>query len=139
MKSDRNLQKINKYFRLNKNEFWSKLNKLGRANININIPINVLKNHYFGLFNSTNNIDSESNVRNANDLEYNLRRERRAFYSLDPITLKNLIDGLASGKAYGMSGISYEHIKHCTSNKLLTYLSSIYHCFGNNDKIFCVF
>jgi hypothetical protein len=128
LKSDRNLQIINKYFSLSKDDFWKKIKQISRSSSTINVPIETLKKHYEDLFNVKHNIKPDAQVNENNKLEENKNKFSKAKfdYMLDPAKLNDLILDLPNGKACGLSNLTYEHIKHCSSFTFLLYLSKMY-------------
>lgn len=128
LKSERNLCIISKYFKLNRNEFWAKVNRLGRNKVNINIQLCKLKDHYRNLFNSPNNIDNTVSNENIDKFKENTEKHKkpRFDYNLSHHKLKELIDDLPNGKSAGISNISYEHINYCSSNVFVLYLTKLY-------------
>lgn len=127
-KADSNVRAISRYFSLNKNEFWAKVNKLNRTNVNINIQMSALKDHYYKLFNSPNNIDdlaTQESKNNFNENAFKHKREKFS-YKLDQNDLKALINDLPNGKSPGLSKLSYEHLRYCASSSLVEYSTKLF-------------
>ncbi len=128
LKDDRNLQLINKYFSLSKDDFWKKIKQLGYSSNNINIPIETLKAHYEELFNKKHNIKPEVQKDEDKKFKENCEKFKKEYYDfkLEPAHLSSLILDLPNGKACGLSNLTYEHLKHCSSYTFLLYLSKMY-------------
>jgi len=87
-----------------------------------------LKEHYYKLFNSPNDIDHPATKESKKTFEENTRKHiKKEFqYDLGSHELRKLMDDLPNGKSAGLINISYEHIKLCSSSTFLKYLTKLY-------------
>jgi hypothetical protein len=115
LKSNRNLQKISKYFTYDKDGFWHAINKLEKKNNTINAPIDKLKDHYHDLYNKKNNIipgNIENSEKELNEI-IKIKHKEKLEYSINSSKIAEILHELPNNRSPADDGLSYEHFKHC--------------------------
>jgi hypothetical protein len=124
LKSNRNLQKISKYFTYDKDGFWHAINKLQKKNNTINAPINKLKDHYHDLFNNKNDIIPGNNENSDKELSdiVNMKHKDKFEYTINLNKVAEILHELPNNRSPADDGLSYEHYKHCNSMIFIEYI-----------------
>ncbi|CAF1009096.1 unnamed protein product [Brachionus calyciflorus] len=137
VKRNRIVRQLNDLFKLNKQQFWSRLKKIQESDGKIDISINKLKKHYQDIFTTRNKVETFGDMCNEKFVnEFILRHQNVKFnYKIDLKRLVDIINDLPNGKSVGLSDVSYEMLKYANNNKLYEVLKKIFECIINNQTI----
>lgn len=137
LKNNKCLERLNKYFSLDRNQFWAKVNTLKKKSQRITVRITELEKHYNELLNKPFNIVPEITNDMKNKLNEFRDRTRKNTYkvTIELSEINNILDKLPNGKSVGPTGISNEHLKYCKSDALRIRLKQLYTCMINNSVV----
>ncbi|CAF1025673.1 unnamed protein product [Brachionus calyciflorus] len=128
LKRNKKLEMLNKLFKLNKNEFWTKVKLLQRKRHKINIKIDDLKIEYEKLFTVSNNILGRKSNDKLEKLEdfMEVNKNKRYDYVLETKVLKDIVNRLPNGKSSGFNDVNYEMIKYSNSEAIIEMIRIVY-------------
>ena len=117
LKRDYQLRKLNDLFKLNKQEFWTKLKQSRKESHSVDVPIAVIKDEYTKLFNTGNETNPTLNLMNENKINefMNINQSKTFKYKVGTLKVEDQMINLPNGKSVGISGVRNEMIKYCHS------------------------
>ncbi|CAF1065010.1 unnamed protein product [Brachionus calyciflorus] len=134
MRRDGRTRRINAFFKLDSQRFWSKIRNLQKNKSSIDIDINSLRSHYENIFTVRN---KEGTFQDALNDKYvkefiNKYSNKKFSYKIDINILNEKIQNLHNNKSIGISDISNEMLKYAKCTTLLEHIKTLFETMINN-------
>lgn len=127
-KRDNRAKKLNKLYKMNKNEFWRNFSKLDTQQPSIDIHIMKIKESYEKLFSESNQVRHTNTVMNEKFVKDFEKKHLDVIFDIDVNAdrIKQHISNLSCGKSVGFSEVSNEMLKYSKSDQLIEYIKTIF-------------